>query len=247
MPERHCLLPSFGLTIPISPRVLAAVRAERERRSRDVQVLDQMTEPVHDPIRNLPALPQKLVQRHECRSLVSHTQTNSVIQREPSLHLQSPAAHCNRLQIAASKCRHGKDLLCCNVAGHSESRQHALTCILWGDVCISCIQDKPGVRCRATLGIGENSTVQSWQKPQKKKKKAESLSAQPPKQILEVRMAPVLHCTNTCSHLHTLSQVQLLTAQCSTGFHGRMRGEEGEGEREQRAAGRAQIPFCSSG
>lgn len=66
----------WGLTIPVSPGVLAAAGAEREGGSGDVQVLDQMTEPVHDPVRHLPALSQKLMQGHECRLLVSHAQTN---------------------------------------------------------------------------------------------------------------------------------------------------------------------------
>lgn len=77
-------------TIPGSPGVLAAGRAERESRaqSRDVQVLHKMTEAVHDPERRLAALPKKLMQRHESWLLVSPTQTNFVIQREtPPLHL----------------------------------------------------------------------------------------------------------------------------------------------------------------
>lgn len=68
-----------------------------------------MTEPVHEPVRRLTALAQKLMQRHESWVLVSHTQTNSVIQIDPSMHLQSAAAHSDRLQNAAPKCRHGKD------------------------------------------------------------------------------------------------------------------------------------------
>ena len=82
--------------------------------------------------------------------------TNSVIQRDPSLHLQSSAAHSNRLQVAAPKSRHGKE-------SRPYSRRHALTQILWSDVCMGYKQDKPGVLCRATLGTRGNGTVQSWQ------------------------------------------------------------------------------------
>lgn len=63
----------FGLTIPLPPGVLAAVGPKGEGGSGDVQVLDQMTEPVHDPVGHLSALPQKLMQRHECRLWESHT------------------------------------------------------------------------------------------------------------------------------------------------------------------------------
>lgn len=52
------LLP-LRLTVPVSPGVPSAGRAERERRaqSRDVlEVLDQMTEPVHEALRRLAAL-----------------------------------------------------------------------------------------------------------------------------------------------------------------------------------------------
>lgn len=53
-------------TIPGSPGVLAAGRAERESRaqSREFQVLHKMTEAVHDPERCLTALPKKLMERH---------------------------------------------------------------------------------------------------------------------------------------------------------------------------------------
>ncbi|CAB1417708.1 unnamed protein product [Pleuronectes platessa] len=101
------------LTVPVAPGVLPAGRAKRKRsaQSRDVQVLDEMTEPVHEPVRRLTALPQKLMQRHESWLLVSRTQADSVIQRDPALHLQSSAAHSNKLQNAVPKCRHGKDPL----------------------------------------------------------------------------------------------------------------------------------------
>ncbi|TNN53506.1 hypothetical protein EYF80_036279 [Liparis tanakae] len=57
----------------------AAGRVESKRRaqSRDVQVLDQMTDPVHYPARRLTTLPQKLMQRHESSPLASHTHTLS--------------------------------------------------------------------------------------------------------------------------------------------------------------------------
>lgn len=65
----------FGLTVPVPPGVLAAVGPKGEGGSGDVQVLDQMAEPVHDPVGHLPALPQKLMQRHERRLSESHTRT----------------------------------------------------------------------------------------------------------------------------------------------------------------------------
>ena len=71
-----------------------------------------MTEPVHDPVRRLAALPQKLMQRHESRPLVSHTQTDSCHpERRVSPHLQGSAAHTNRSQTTAPRRGHGKDPL----------------------------------------------------------------------------------------------------------------------------------------
>ncbi len=89
--------------------------------------------------------------------------------------------------------------------------------------------------CPLQSHIGD-SRKQHSAKPAESKR-AESLSAQPLKETLEVRMGPALLCTNahthTLRHRHTLSQVQLLTAQSSIGFQGRTRGEEGGRSRGQ--------------
>lgn len=71
----YCNLLYLGLTVPLPPGVLPAVGPKGEGGSGDVQVLDQMTEPVHDPGGHLPALPQELMQRHEWRLWESHTGT----------------------------------------------------------------------------------------------------------------------------------------------------------------------------
>lgn len=115
-----------ALTVPVFPGVLAAAGAEGKRGSRDVQILDQVTEPVHDSEGHLPTLPQKLVQGHECWLSLSNPQTKPVIRRETPptppypqcTCLQGSAAHSNKPRAA----KHGKGPLCCDVAGQTESR-----------------------------------------------------------------------------------------------------------------------------
>lgn len=85
-PQKHSH--KHTLTVPFSPGVLAAARAERIRGSRDVQVLDQMTEPADEAVGRLTALPQKLMQRHESRLLVSRTQNKLC---HPERPLTAPA------------------------------------------------------------------------------------------------------------------------------------------------------------
>lgn len=50
-----------------------STEGERSSQSRDVQVLNQDTKSVHDPVGRLTTFPQKLMQRHESWLLVSHT------------------------------------------------------------------------------------------------------------------------------------------------------------------------------
>lgn len=154
------------------------------------------------------------MQRHECRPLVSHSQTNSVIQKDLSQHLQSSAAHSNEHQIAAPECGHGKDPLWCNVTQNQDFMLPHASC--------AGISDQLHARkawCFLQNHFEDKRKQHSVQSAEKKK----SCHCRH-KEILAVEMDPAPRCT-TC----ILSQVQLLTAQPSTGFQARMRGRRWRG------------------
>lgn len=154
-----------GLTVPVFPGVLAAAGAEGKRGSRDVQILDQVTESVHNSEGHLPTLSQKVMQRHECWLSVSNAQTKPVIRRDP------PQCTCKAPLHTLKK-------------PELQSMGRALFVWMWQ---VRQNQDEPLSRSSsedihavssAQQNRGEGKLVQSWHKPKKQPKKnpnAESL------------------------------------------------------------------------
>lgn len=115
------------------------------------------------------------MQRHESRPLVSDAETNSVIQGDPSLHRQSSAVHSNRVQSARPQMQAWEGFF--SLLWFKATRSHIRP---WRRWLHWCVQHKPSVLCRDTLGTLGSSTSAELAESQR----AESPSEQPLNQTL---------------------------------------------------------------